>query len=105
MRPLDVVNLLWCRYQYFHQGRTDRISLLHARATLDLWVDVVNSLTPMDLEEGMVSILRERIYHLVATGEIQSALKARKGLIQKYSIRVKLLCPRATPASLAVTAE
>lgn len=106
VRPLDAVNLLWARYQHF-MGRnaSDRLSLLHTRATLDLWVDVVNSLTPKDLEPELVSLLREYIYTLVACGEIQSALKARKGLILKYSIRTKLLCPKPPPVSLAVSSE
>jgi hypothetical protein len=122
VRPIDVVHLLWRRYQHFSTGAgrnitnttttnnsnsnsDHRLSLLHSRATLDLWVDVVNSLTPKDLEDGMVSTLREYIYHLVACGEIQSALKARKGLISKFAIRQKLLCPKPPPVSLAVTAE
>jgi len=104
VRPVDVVNLLWRRYQHFEK-KTDRPSLVHGRATLDLFVDVVNSLTPMDLEDEMVEKLRNCIYHLVSCGEIQSALKARKGLIVKYAIRQKLLSPKLPPAALAVSSE
>jgi hypothetical protein len=59
----------------------------------------------MDLEDEMVAKLRACIYHLVGCGEIQNASKARKGLIVKYVIRLKLLSPKPTPASLAVTSE
>ena len=59
----------------------------------------------MDLDDGMVEKVRDCIYYLVGNGEIINALKARKGLIVKYSVRMKLLCPKPAPASLAVTAE
>lgn len=104
VRPFDVVVLLWRRYQHFEK-KTDRPSLVHARATLDLFCDLVSSLTPMDLDEEMVTKLRDCIYHLVSCGEIQSALKARKGLIQKYQIRQKLLSPKLPPVALAITTE
>ncbi len=44
LRPLDVVSLLWKRYQYFEK-KTDRLSVIHRRATLDLFVDVIAYLT------------------------------------------------------------
>lgn len=79
--------------------------MIQARSTLDLYVDVVIGLTPMDLDDEMVSRVRKCIYHLVCSGEIQSALKARKGVIHKYQVRQKILKPQPAPASLAVTTE
>jgi hypothetical protein len=75
------------------------------RSTLELFVDVVGTLTPMDLEEEMVTKIRDCIYHLVDTGEIQSALKTRKAIIHKYQTRQKLMKPKPPPVTLAVTSE
>ncbi|CAL8088349.1 unnamed protein product [Orchesella dallaii] len=104
LRPTDVVTLLWKRFKHF-ENKTDRTSMIHARATLDVFVDVVIGLTPMDLDDEMVSRVRKCIYHLVCSGEIQSALKARKGVIHKYQVRLKILKPQPAPATLAVTTE
>ena len=53
----------------------------------------------------MVLKVRTNIYHLINCGEILSALKARKALIDKYEVRVKLLSPKPAPAALAVSTE
>lgn len=103
--------------------------MIHRRATLELFVDVICSLTyamfstelslakfmadaillisfsPMDMEESMIQKVRNCVYHLVNAGEIHSALKSRKGLLDKYEARIKLLSPKPVPVTLAVTTE
>jgi len=44
VRPLDLVTLLWKRFEYFEK-KADRVSMIHRRATLELFVDVICSLT------------------------------------------------------------
>ena len=59
----------------------------------------------MDMEENMILKVRNCVYHLVNAGEIHSALKSRKGLLDKYEARIKLLGPKPVPATLAVSTE
>jgi hypothetical protein len=59
----------------------------------------------MDLDDGVISKIRECIYYLINSGELSSALKARRGLIAKFEVRHKLLSPKPPPVTLAVNVE